>query len=123
MAAVLGAALDPVEHRALDVEAEGVAELPGLGLVGGLDARAEPLELVAADAVALEVGEEVAQRLLADAPHPLRGELEAVIAALDVALVLHLLDQPVEAVDLASRVLTEGLRDLRPLLGIEGLAR
>ena len=50
----------------LQVEQERVAELVLLGVVGAVAAGAAVVGLVAADAVLLELREDVAERLLAD---------------------------------------------------------
>ena len=68
---------DGVAHGALDVQVEGVAELVGLGLVGELVADAALAHLMAADLVVHEAVEQVAQRVLPDAPQRPRRQLQA----------------------------------------------
>ena len=103
-------ALDGVAHGALDVEVERVAELVGLGLVGALVADAGALDLVAADAVLGELGEQVGQRVLADAAHAPGRELEAALRLLDQAGLLEHLGQLGQALEAARRVVAEQVR-------------
>jgi len=55
-----------VHHGALQIEQERIAELVDLGVVGAVAADPAEVRLVAADAVLLQLGEDVAQRLLPD---------------------------------------------------------
>ena len=74
-----------VADRALQVELERVAVLVGLGVVRPLVAVAEAVDLVLADLVLGQLGEQVAQGVRADRPQALRRQLEAALLLLDEA--------------------------------------
>ena len=65
------------------MEVERVAELVGLGLVGAFVTDSGALDVVTADAVLGEAGEEVGERVLADAAHTAGRELEPALALFD----------------------------------------
>ena len=71
-----------VAHGALDVQVERVAEFVRLGLVGELVADTRLAHLVAADLVVHQAVEQVAERVLPDAPQRPRRQLQAAFGVL-----------------------------------------
>ena len=117
-------ALHRVHQGLAQLEQEGIAELVGLDLVGAVAARPALLERVAAEAVALEVPEDVAQGLVADLADGPRGQLEAVALPLEVAGLLELLGHLAQALEVALGLLAQELLDLLgvDLLEVVGVA-
>ena len=100
-------ALDGVHQRLAQVEQERIAELVGLRLVELVAAGAAPVHRVAAEAVALEPGEDVAQRLVADLPDGARRQLQLVAVALEVPRLLEALAQFAQSLEVLARLLAE----------------
>ncbi len=117
-------ALHRVHQGLAQLEQERVAELVGLDLVGAVAARPPPLERVAAEAIALEVSEDVAQGLVADLADGPRGQLEPVAFPLEIAGFLQLLGHLAQALEVAGRLLAQELLDLLrvDLLEVVGIA-
>src|SRR5256712_7502659 len=80
---------------------------------------------VAAEAVALEVGEDVTQRLVGDLPDRARRQLEPIAATLGVARLLELLCDLAELLEVPHGLLAQELGDLRgvDLLEVGGALR
>jgi len=76
-------AAESVTNGLLHVEGEGIAELVGLVLGGPLVTGAGPFDLVAAEAVLGQLGEEFRQCPLADAAQALRRQLVSPVAGVD----------------------------------------
>src|SRR5262247_2560809 len=105
-------ALDRVHQRLLEIEQERIAEFVALGLVGRVAAGAPALDVVPAEAVALEAGEDVLERLVAELSDRPRGELEPIALALEVARLLQLLRQLLQPLEILRRLLAQELLDL-----------
>src|SRR4051794_24670605 len=86
-------ALKRVADRAVQVEVERVAVLVRLGLVGALVTGAQAVQLVLTGLVLGELGEQVAQGVVADLAQSLRRQLQATFLLLDQAGVLQHLGQ------------------------------
>src|SRR5206468_11834106 len=98
-------ALDGVHQRLAQVEQERIAELVGLRLVELVAAGAPPVHRVATEAVALEPGEDVAQRLVADLPDGARRQLQLVAVALEVPRLLEALGELAQSLQVLARLL------------------
>src|SRR2546422_2798803 len=101
------------------MQVEGIAELVDLRLIGALRAEAPNADRVVAEAIALEPGVEVTQRLLADAAHPPRSQLHAAPALLHVALLLQLRSELAHLVGRLARIRPQQLLELLGLLGCQ----
>src|SRR5207245_42059 len=101
-----------VEQRVVEGEQERMAELVALGLVGGVATRTPALDRVPAEAVALEVREDVLERLVAELADSARGQLEAVALALEVAGLLELLGELLQPLEVLRRLVAEQLLDV-----------
>ena len=96
--------LDRVHQGLLQVEEERVAELVGLGVVRAVAARPAVLDGVTAEAVALEVPEDVLERLVADLADGARGEAELIALPLEVPGLFQLPGYLAEALEIARRL-------------------
>ena len=81
-------ARDGVADRLLDVQVERVTELVGLVLVGTLVPDAVAFDRVSTRPIFDQVAEQIAERLLAERSHTLRGELVPTVALVDQTGVL-----------------------------------
>ena len=118
---------DRVADRALDVEVERVAELVGLRVHRPLVAEPGPGELVLAELVAGQLGEEVVERVLADAAEPGRGQLVAALPVLDEPGLLEHLGQLGHLLEAVGRFVADELPgpvevDLGQRTGVGGAA-
>src|SRR5437870_13585027 len=98
------------------MQVEGIAELVDLRLIGAVRAEAADADRVVAEAIALQPGIKVPQRLLPDAAHPPRRQLHAAPALLHVALLLQLGSQRAHLVGRLARIRPEQLLELLRLL-------
>ena len=96
-----------VVHGSREVEVERVTVFVRLRRLFAVVSGAGERGGVVARPVLVQLGEEVGQRLLADPPGPLRGELEATLALVDQSGLLELLRQLGQPVERLGGVLTQ----------------
>src|SRR5207245_2187365 len=96
-------------------------ELVVLGIVRAIAARAAVTHDVAAEPVALQVGEDVAERLVGDPADRARGQLEPVALALEIARLLELLRDLAELLEVPRGLLAQELLDLGAVDRVEVL--
>ncbi len=98
-----------VADRLFDVQGERVAELVGLVLRGPFVADAGPFDLVAADPVLGQLGEQLREGPLPDAPQALGGQLVATVPGVDQAGLLEHLGQAGKLLEAVGGVVAEQL--------------
>ena len=114
-----------IEQGAVDVDAERVAELVALRVVGELATAPGARSRVPAEALAPQPTEDLGQRLRAELPRGAGGELEAAALAVDVPRLLERLRQVREPIQLVDRVVATEVMQRVPIQPLErvGVAR